>query len=327
MHLKKSLIIPSLITLICFLLFTSCESDQDGFSNSGEVQVKITDAPSDDASIEGVFITVAEVKVDGESYNGFQGKKTIDIQAYQNGQTKVLGLAELEAKSYSNITLVLDMEEDENGNAPGCYVARTNNTKDDLRANGESTIEITSQKSFEVAEDIRSSIVLDFDLRKSLQYESGSSNENSYSFVSQAEINTAVRIVSENNSGSIRGSFSTTGNANADKIIVYAYKKGSFNRETETQAQGSGQILFKNAISSTSAVQSSGNYSYDLSFLEEGEYEICTAAYNDSDNDGDFEFQGFLNASIFIEGAVTTEVNVNAGVSSTLNLEFSGLIN
>lgn len=326
MQIKKSFVLPLFMLFLTSFSFMACESDSPA-SASGEVQLKITDAPSDDSSIEGVFVTVAEVKVDGESYEGFQGKQTIDIMAYQNGRTKALGLADLEAGSYSRLTLVLDTETDENGNAPGCYVARANNEKDDLRANGESTIEITSQKSFEVVENARSSIVLDFDLRKCMQYESNAGSTNAYSFVSQAELNSSLRVVSESSSGSIEGSFDTSIFTDPEKVVVYAYKKGSFNKESETQAQGSGQVQFSNAVSSTTAVEGSGSYGYNISFLEEGDYEVCMVAYEDSDDDGDFEFQGFLNASVFVGGAVTTEVSVSAGAAATLNLDILGIIN
>src|SRR5258708_29601433 len=77
----------------------------------GEAEFQITDAPSDDASIQGVFVTVADVKVDGQSLSGFT-KQTIDLKAYQQGSTKLLGTAQFNAKAYSNVTLVLDTDLD-----------------------------------------------------------------------------------------------------------------------------------------------------------------------------------------------------------------------
>ncbi|MEZ4850468.1 MAG: DUF4382 domain-containing protein [Bacteroidia bacterium] len=203
--LKNFISIPLFTFITGFLLFQACEPTD--ISSTGEVNVKITDAPSDDASIQGVFVTVAEVKVDGESYSGFQGKQTIDISAYQNGQTKALGLAELETGTYSNITLVLDTETDANGNAPGCYVLMANNEKEDLAASGQSTIEITSNAAFEVKENTTSDIVIDMDLRKCIQYEDQNSTEPTFSFVSQSELDASVRVVNEEEAGTVSGSF------------------------------------------------------------------------------------------------------------------------
>ena len=324
MKFNRAIFSSFIFLLSGMLLFTSCQ--EEGLSPTGKVEMKITDAPSDDASIQGVFVTVAEVKIDGERYDGFQGKQTIDIMAYQNGNTKALGLAELEAGSYSNISLVLDTETDADGNSPGCYVLRDDNSKEDLAASGQSSLEISSQTSFEVVENATSSIVLDFDLRKSIQYEDNSSSEPAFSFVSQSELNTSVRTVEEDKSGNIDGSFETSLLVDPDKVVVYVYEKGTFNKDTETQAQGSSNLQFKNAISSTTAVKASGSYSYNLSFLEEGDYEVCMVSYQE-DEEGKFGFQGFLNASVFLNGAVTTEVSVSAGIASSLNLNIIGIVN
>jgi len=84
----------------------------------GDVEFEITDAPSDDASVKGVWVTVADLKVDGKSVPSF-AKQTIDLTAYQEGNTKLLATAgQLDAKSYNKLTLVLDLEKDQNGNTP-----------------------------------------------------------------------------------------------------------------------------------------------------------------------------------------------------------------
>ncbi|MEO0471688.1 MAG: DUF4382 domain-containing protein [Bacteroidota bacterium] len=309
----------SFLLLWSIVFFTGCE--ESGIS--GEVQMKITDAPSDDASIEGVFITVAEVKIDGESYEGFQGKQTIDIMAYQNGNTKVLGLTELEAKSYNRITLVLDTETDADGNAPGCYVMTIDGEKKNLAASAQSSLELSTQAAFDVVGEARSSVVLDFDLRKAIRYEENS--DDAFEFVAQSDLNASIRGVDESLSGSIEGQFDVSTFNNPDKVVVYAYQKGSFNKETETQANG--DIQFKNAITSTAAVKSGASYTYDLSFLAEGEYEICLVAFEENNNDGKLSFSGFLQGSLFASGSVTTEVSVNAGVAASLDFLITGIIN
>ena len=95
----------------------------NGPMGRGEAEFQITDAPSDDASIKGVFVTVADIKVDGKSISGFT-KQTIDLKAYQEGSTKLLGTTQLDAKAYNNITLVLDADADATANSPGQFRSR-----------------------------------------------------------------------------------------------------------------------------------------------------------------------------------------------------------
>ncbi|MDZ7776005.1 MAG: DUF4382 domain-containing protein [Bacteroidales bacterium] len=71
------------------LIFTQCSDDDDNNEEKGTVNFKMTDAPIDDADVEAVFVTVSEVKVDGEAVNGFE-KQTIDLTAYQEGNTEVV---------------------------------------------------------------------------------------------------------------------------------------------------------------------------------------------------------------------------------------------
>ena len=85
------------------LLVVSCSKDNTTNPNStGTVSFEMTDSPPDDANIQGVFVTVAAIKVDGKAIDGFS-KTTIDLTAYQRGDTKVLGSTTLNANTYSNV--------------------------------------------------------------------------------------------------------------------------------------------------------------------------------------------------------------------------------
>ena len=306
------------IILLGFSAITSCKESPQG---SGEWQMKVTDAPVDDAEIEGVFVTVAAVKVDGTELADFNSKQTINLLAYQNGQTKTIGSTNLDAKAYSEVTLVLDYETDADGNAPGCYAKTIDGTKHNLATSAQSTGEITIRGAFEIAEQTRTNTVVDFDLRKSLKYEQNTSGEKSFSFVSDSELDAALRLTDEDLTGSIKGSYSGDVDSE-DKIVVYAYKKGEFNKSTETQGQGESNVEFKNAVTSTVAI----NNNYTLAFLEEGEYELCFVAYNDDDQDGELEFKGFLQSSLMLGGSVTSSVTVEASLEASLNLSIIGLI-
>ena len=305
-----------LLTLATFVAMTGCESDNP--DAMGELQVSVTDAPVDDTNVEGVFVTVTEVKVNGKAATGFSGKQTIDLLAYQNGNTQLLSMGDVEAKSYSEITLVLDLETDANGDSPGCYVKTLDGTRHDLATSTASTLEVSAKGLIEVMENTRTDAVIDFDLRKSIAY-AGSGN--AYTFASDSELGSALRLVAAGKTGSIKGTY-TGSTVGAEKVVVYAYKKGEFNKETEMQAQGSSGIQFKNAVSSALV---SGN-AYTLAFLEPGEYEVCFATYEDANQDGKMEFAGFLQGSLMLTGSVTSLVSVEAGLQATLVLQIIGII-
>ncbi|WP_372745910.1 DUF4382 domain-containing protein [Lutibacter sp.] len=303
----KKLNVTIAASLLALTIFTmSCSNSDDTNYPSGEkssTNFYMTDAPSDNSNVQGVIVTIADVKVNGVSIEGFS-KTTIDLMQYQNGLTKFLGNLELNAGTYSNLTLVLDHELDANGNAPGSYVLMTSGTVKALQ-NTTNSIKITD--SFEIFETASNNVVLDFDIRKSI-VESGSDN---FKFVSSSELSSSIRVVNEASAGEIKGTASDTENT-SDKIIVYAYKKGTFNASKETSAQGSG-VLFANAANSATVNSFTGKY--ELNFLAEGDYELHFVSYTDSDSDGKFEFNGMLTA----ESVAGIDLS-NISLSSSINI-------
>lgn len=312
--MKKSLNL-FLIMLLSFSLYNCQDENEQNEDLEGKVRIEITDAPIDDPEVEAVFVTVAEVKVDGKAYEGFYGKKTINIKALQNGQTEVLGLGDLEAGSYNNISLVLDYESDDSGNAPGCYVLKSDQSKADLNAGTANQGEVVIKNgTFEVAENATSEVVIDFDLRKAIEYKG--SNKDGYQFRSSTALENSVRFVNKTEAGFIKGNCDRKNNS-YDKIVVYAYQKGSFNANTET----SGDLEFQNAVTSASV---SANGDYQLSFLQQGDYELVFAGYNE-DNNGNLSLAGRLDLNALLNANVGN-VSVGAASSTTVNVEVVGLL-
>lgn len=309
-------------TVTAGLFLSSCSDDDNGSDDpnqlTGQTSVKITDAPVDNAEVEGVIVTVADVKIDGESHAGFEGKQTIDLMAYQNGNTKLLADGELEAKSYSSVSLVLDYETDEDGNSPGCYVEKSDGSKASLSANGESNGEVSLNHNFVVESQSQTSLVIDFDLRKTV-----SKKNNEYRFVSESDMNSRIRVENESETGHVSGECDDTPSS-GETFVVYAYTAGSFDAESETTAQSEGDLLFANAVTSSKV---EGNGSYQLSFLEDGEYEITVAKYS-SNNSGETEFEGLFDLSLLIGGNLSssTVVEVDAGADASIDLNLNGML-
>tara|TARA_R110002074_G_scaffold104764_10_gene226331 strand:+ start:16003 stop:16956 length:954 start_codon:yes stop_codon:yes gene_type:complete len=314
----KNYLKPVAIVLISMSMTVSCSKDDNGDGSTGaesyDTTFKITDAPIDNANIEAVFVTVSDVKVDGTSLEGFN-KTTFDLAALVNGQTKTFGNIKLEAGSYSNIELELDYADDAAGNTPGCYVEMADGQKDQLEATAS---KISISDTFEVFATNTNEIVIDFDLRKTIKEEQGSSSSD-FEFVSMSELSAGIRAVNEETTGMISGTVNDAGNS-SDKIIVYAYEKGTFDAEVETQGQGEGNVTFANAV--TSSEVSGLNNSYSLNFLAEGEYELVFVSYNE-ESDG-FTFNSLLEAESttgldlgFINITSTIQISANVTITGT----------
>jgi hypothetical protein len=301
------------LSAITIFLFTACDKDDSTNGGTASTTIKITDAAIDDASVTGAFVTISDIKLDGQSVQGFT-KTTVDVNAYHNGATKTLGTFNLASKTYSNITFVLDYDMDANGASPGSYVTTTGGVKHKLQSTASS---ITINKSLVLSGS--SSIVADFDLRKMITRQTGGADQ--YDFATATELENSIRVVAESKSATIAGTL-TNSVVGSGKIIAYAYKKGTYNRSTEMQASGTSNIQFKNAVSS-SIVNGSGNY--QLHFLESGEYEIHFANYTDTNADGQLELSGTL----VVVGAVGLDLlglNLDAGVILTANATATAIL-
>jgi hypothetical protein len=307
------------LLLGCAMLFpmTSCEDSNEPMGK-GEVEFEITDAPTDDPSVKGVFVTVADLKVDGESVPGFT-RQTIDLKAYQEGKTWLLAAAqEFDARTYNNITLVLDLDQDASGAEPGCYVLSKDNVKYKLQHTASGTLELTINKSLRVIRGTKATVVIDFDLRKSVV--ASPDAQVKYRFGSNNGLKAAIRVVDKDKTGTIKGSYTDDGGFASGKVIVYAYRKGTFNAGVETQAQGEDGLLFANAVSSAEVKQGLVGKVYTLAWLEEGEYELHFAAYEE-DASGRMKFATMLSSETSAEGSLSG-ITVKGG----LNLQVTSVI-
>ena len=306
--------------LLILLTFASCKKDDStnggGGTGYAPTAIGVTDAPIDDATVTGAFVTIADIQLDGKSVQGFT-RTTLDLNAYQNGSVRSLGNYNLQGKTYSSITFVLDFDMDATGNSPGCYVVSNGGIKSKLNSN--SNI-VTVSKNFQLTNGVSSSLVADFDLRKMIIHQTGGGADH-YDFVTAAEMTTAIRLVVEGGSGIISGTL-TDNVSGSTKVVAYAYKKGTFNRATEIQGQGTSNIEFKNAVSSALV---SGSGFYQLHFLESGDYEIHFASYKDLNGDGQFELIGTLIV-VGSGGIDLLSLTLNANATITANAIATGVL-
>ncbi|RYU96747.1 DUF4382 domain-containing protein [Emticicia agri] len=302
----------------------SCEdstNDPDPNTSNGTLKVSITDSPIDSPEVKGAFVTVTEIKVDGKTFEGFKGPKTVNLLELQNGNSLSLGEGNFNTGTFNKLTLVLDYEKDQSGTAPGCYIQKTDNTKQKLQLTGstQNAIELTT-KEFIVKEGTATDVILDFDLRKAVKSET-SGSQTTYSFVSYNELQSSIRLVERTSAGSITGKIDNYNATTMGNVVVYVYKKGTFNQATETQGQGENKIQFKNAITSAK-VDANGNFK--AAFLEQGDYEVHCASFN-KPTGGIFGLIALLNLtsknSIDLSSiAVKSNADVSLSISASLSI-------
>jgi hypothetical protein len=274
----------------------------------GSLSVSITDAPIDQTNISGAFVTVTEIQIDGKVFSGFNGPKTINLLELQNGNSLSLGESNAAVGAYSTLKLVLDTEKDASGNAPGCYLTKTDGTKEKLEISGNGKTEIDLKpKNFTITESGKTEIVMDFDLRKAIK-----SKNNDYSFVTLGELKSSVRAENKSNTGMISGKIDNYSAVKSD-VVVYAYKKGTFKGSDEIKGQGASEVKFANAITSAK-VDAAGNFT--LSFLPSGDYEVYCEKPDKSATLG-------LGINTLLEITSSTDikaVGVSAGAKTELGL-------
>ena len=307
----------SALLVFSMLLIVSCSKDGDDNvdpnAQTYNTTVEVTDAPIDNANVKGAFVTITNVKIDGKAIEGFQ-TTTVDLLALQNGKTEALGNLMLESGTTSSIVVEVDNEFDDNGNKPGNYILTATGEKKALVAES-AEIALTNAKT-QIEESNDNTVVLDFDLRKMIVTDSQTGD---FKFVSSSQMQSSIRAVSKNNTGKIEGSVQDTYDA-AGTILVYAYKKGTYSAD-ETNENTNG-VRFAGAVNSSVASETTGAYS--LHFLEEGEYELHYASYQEEAN-GEMSFKGMLTVDSVTDLDLSL-LNISANGNITVNVLVTGMV-
>ena len=297
------------------LLITAACSKETINTVEGTLNIEVTDAPVDDAQVKGVLVTVGGLELDDRPVAGFK-TTTFDLLDLRNGKIRTLIDSRITAGTYHKLTLVLDFDTEANGNTPGCYVLDADGRKHPLRSD---TNRIGLSMALDITAGQSSVFILDFDLRKCIKRQENDPGD-SYDFVPEAELAEGLRIIRGNQSGVIKGNC-TDVVTNSDRIVVYAYRKGTYMRDSEVHGSGESQLEFSNAENS-SVVDTAGNYM--IPFLTPGEYEIHFCSYRETDG-------GIMNpdGTLLIDAAGAVNpggVPVGASQSTTVNVTVTGLL-
>ena len=323
LNMKKALVnwMKALAFGCAVILLISC-NDLNEPIGKGNVQFEITDSPSDDANVRGVFVTITDIKVDGRSIGGVT-KTTVNLKDYTGGMTKVLAMAsQFDARGYSKVALVLDLNADANGTAPGCYVQTTDGIRYKLKNTADGTAEIVVSKSFVVERDATTKVVMDFDIRKAVAYDMN--EQVRYRFVGDNDLNSSVHLLVKESSGVIKGVLNDYLTLSSEKVVAYAYRKGTFSASTETQPQGENRMYFMNAVASGEVKSGLNGRIFVIPFLEEGDYELYFASYEEMS--GRLSFREMMPTELNVGGSVGNRMTVRAGGTVSVVTEVDGMM-
>ncbi|NND04929.1 MAG: DUF4382 domain-containing protein [Saprospiraceae bacterium] len=302
-------------------LHVGCDKESDVVSiQTGLIDISVTDAPIDNPEITGAFITIAGIKLNGDT-NLLVNKVTIDLLAYQNGNTKKLGIYPVPVGSYQHLELILDIQQDAQGGIPGCYISTVDGKKHNLAASPDLLKNITLPNAdINITEDVSADLTIDFDLRKLVKADT-TNLAVKYQLIDDRDIPMAIRVVNGELTGTIEGVIDL-GNHSNDKVLVFAYSSGSFIAASETTTSASNGLYFQNAINSSS-IKADG--SFTLAFLPRGSYELIFAVYENDQQNQDLSYLGLLDAKS-TAGYLLKDVNVEAKNTVAIAVNTNGLL-
>jgi hypothetical protein len=302
------------------ILFSSCTSDQlPVFSDSEEedqytVDLYFTDAPIDNQNIKSCYITVSQIKVNGEILEGYE-RTTVDILKYNKGETLFIDQYTVNDHSVHSIELELDNKVNDQSDLPGCFIQTFDGdiySLSDIKRSIELKAELTLQPS------TVNDIIIDFDLRKCIFELKGT--ESPYQLVSNERLSTAIRV-SDGNSSVIKGHINELVTA-SDRIVVYVYEKGSYNWLTESEDRLEHGMTFPNTVNSALCNEDGD---FELHFLPAGAYELHIISYDLAD-DGNLVLRGpmdvyAVNNKSLLGLTLENQTNVDLQIHATGVLE------
>ncbi|MBT3274793.1 MAG: DUF4382 domain-containing protein [Spirochaetales bacterium] len=294
MKLKK-------VILSFFIVGTLVLSGCEFFENNGSLTLSLTDAPIENDSVTGVWITVTGIEYhtpdgDWQTFDDYMSTGAINLMALNSGLVEALGTdMPLPAGRYTQIRLLLDNDEQKAGppSSPGCYLSfdldgdpLTEDIIEPLFVPSGDTSGYKATGSFTVPINGSVAITADFDLRKAV-VETG----NHYI------LKPTIRLIVDGEAGWITGAVvSADIPAGAANIVIYAYVDGAWTDSEALDPVVDTDSRFPNAITSSAVADTDAEHPedwYKLAFLDGGTYDLAVATY---DADGGFiEIWGFYN--------------------------------
>ena len=267
-----------LSVFVIFLAFTACEEDNET-TDKGTLSLALTDAPIDNESVTGVYITINGLQYhkqnnSWETFDGYEPRE-VNLLNLTDGETMPLGDFEMEAGQYNQLRFMLDAPTYGEGaqSNPGCYITFDDGSQEDLFVPSGAQTGYKATGAFRVPSNGEVQLTADFDVRKSVV-----NAKNSGMYI----LKPTIRLVVDNEAGKIAGNVTNITDTTSD-YNIYAYEDGTYDvSETEVAdtVEEYEENLFPNAVTSDMVGEENG---YQLNWLAPMTYDLVVAKYIDEE--------------------------------------------
>jgi len=281
---------------------TEVNFDSESEATAGTMSLDVTDGPVDKATQVVIQFDAVELGASEDTEGQvieFDEPQSFNLLEFQGRNSASLFANEtLPAGSYSFIRLMINAESDDEFDS---FIEFEDGTREELVLPGDAATGLQLSGPFEVTAGEAQAFVVDFDLRKSVI-----SNPN----MPQTFLRPALRIVNKGEASHAKGSVDAgllEDEECASGVAVYAFSG------TEAQL---GELGGTNEPMASADVKTDaeGNASYELGFLEPGDYTIaltCQADLDDPEKGQDgIEFK--QEGSVSVTAAAEANSNLSA---------------
>ena len=285
-------LIAFILSLTLMTLISGCGGGGDTSStasNTGTVSLRLTDAPTDDENVKGVYVTFNALRYQyADSNDSWQDvdlneSRTINLLDLQDGNTTLLNHVELPAGEIAHVRFVLDTDD--------CWIDFFVGEIQPLEVPSGDQTGFKAIGGFTIPAGGTVNVTADFDVRKSVT----ATGNGKY------KLRPTIKIIDNIEVGEINGTMTLDLDENVSSVIVYAYEDGSWDAN-ESNATNN----FGNSVLSTDATDGS----YTLPWLTVGTYDLVVTS---QDVNGTFkDILGFIN-DVFVLPDETTlqEINID----------------
>ena len=283
MHASRN----TLLIGLCAALLTGCGggSGGSGSSRTGDLTLRVTDAPVDSATAVVVEFTGVELRGASNQTFHFDSPRQIDLLALTGGENEILleGVR-LPAGRYNQLRLLINAGE----HASDSYIAFEDGTTHPLHIPSGAQTGLKLVNGFTVPAGGSADFTVDFDLRKSVTKPKG---QNGVYF-----LRPTLRLVDSIEAGAVAGTVAMElATAAGCEPAVYVYTGA----DAAVDDVGSGSEPLSSA--QVELEPGSGEYSYRVAYLEPGDYTAaftCAAGHDDPEQDDEIVFFGASNATV-----------------------------
>lgn len=307
---KRIAFLGIIMTIALALILGGCSAG----TQTGSVELSITDAPLLGNDVVGVYITVQAIEfhLTDEEWmvmEEFEGPQTFNLMELTNGTSHLLGELVLPVGEYTQLRFILGApNQSEDGGTlttVGSWVeiGTDNGVYDDgtdkplfVPSGAQTGYKATAGEPFTVPRNGTVAITADFDLRRAVVVR-GSTG----SYL----LKPVLRLIVEGEAGTISGDIATT---SVETLMVFAYADGTY-EVAEAADPVADEPRFPDAVTSGLITLDVDNPDYLLAFLAAGTYDLVVAEYDAGTGD----FIGVLGTldDVVVNSEQTTDADID----------------